>query len=260
MMSSKVTVTDLESLWTSIKSLLSAGRWHDAEVTLRAAADATESPEIRLTLGTLYAERGELHAAIHEWTRVVDVAQMSGERELLAAVYHNLAAVYRDQGDYNLARRFQQRSLMWQNDCGPEDLLHLTNDALGSGAYELAESLLDGVDEMAGEDNELSATVHATRGLMCGLQGSPREGIRHLRVAYRQHCAAQADAEAGRDLLNLAALYEQLDRWRVAEKCLETAAKHFQQSGEAWWQSRAEGRCARVRRTRQLRRTPACWN
>jgi len=260
MISSNASLTDLEPLWISIESLLSSGRQRDAEVTLRAAAAATDSPEIRLSLGTLYAERGDWNAAIQEWTRVIDLAGQSGQRELLAAVYHNLAAVYRDLGDLALARRFQQRSLMWQNHCGPEDLLHLANDAIGTGAYELAESLLDGVEEMTEPSREWTAKVHGTRGVIQGLQGLPREGIRHVLAAYRLHCAAQADALAGRDLLNLAALYEQLDRWRIAEKCLEMAAEHFRRSGEAWWQSRAEGRCSRVRRTRQLRATPAGWN
>ncbi|MBI1344743.1 tetratricopeptide repeat protein [bacterium] len=259
MLSSSISPAEFSALWTTVENLLSAGRWHDAEVTLRSAADSTGAPEIRLSLGTQYAERGHWNRAIQEWTQVIDTAQAAGRRDLLAAVYHNLSAIYRDLGDFELARRFQQRSLMWQDDCGPEDLLHLANDALAAGSYELAEMMLEAVEDV--DDREIwPGTIEATQGLLCGLRGELRPAIRHLKQAYRTHLAQQNFAFAARDLVNLAEFLQQADRLRAAERCLAKAAEHFRVAGETGWQQRATGRLMRLRRVRSLLETPAAWN
>lgn len=260
MMISSASASDLESLWLAIQSLLSAGRWRDAEVTLRAAADTINQPEIRLTLGALYAERGELRLAISQWMCVIEAAQAAGRRDLLAAVYHNLAALYRDQGAYDIARRFQQRSLTWQADCGPDDLLQLANDAMASQAYDIAESLLKEAQQLSPSTTEWKATIQASSGLLSGLRGNPGAGIRSLKAAYRKHRSEHNRMMMAQDLGNLAALYEQQDQWRAAEACLLRAVAYYRELNLAWWQQGAEKRLMRLRNLRAIRATPVWWN
>ncbi len=227
---------DLAELWESVSRLTASGRWHDAEVTLRAVAESTGSREARISLGTLLADRGQLHAAVREWTRVIDSAHVSGDRAALAAVYHNLAAVYRQLGDVDLARRFQQRSLAHQDSCGPEDLLQLANDALSTRSWDLAESLLDAAAGFAGhgaETSDLAPQILATRGLLLGLRGRPRVGIPLLRRSLQQNRLAGDDLLAGKDLVNLAALFDQTDRPGLAMLCLRAAQRYFRAAEDA---------------------------
>ncbi len=253
---------DLAELWDSLSRLTASGRWHDAEVTLRAVAESTGSHEARISLGALLADRGQLHAAVLEWTRVIDTAYARGDRAALAAVYHNLAAVYRQLGDLDLARRFQQRSLSLQDGCGPEDLLQLANDALSTGAWDLAESLLDAADGFARatpEDADLSQQILATRGVLMGLRGQPLAGIPLLRRAYRQNRTAGNDLLAGKDLVNLAALFDQTERPGLASLCLRSSLRHFRAAEDAVEVNRTRHLLRRAVRSRAWKKfSPSC--
>src|SRR5688500_11404774 len=97
-----------QDFWDAVEHLLDAERWTDAAVTVRAVAQQSDRVEWRLTLGTLLYERGQRHLAVREWTDVIETAEADGDWPISAAAHHNLAAMYRDVGDYPLARTFQQ--------------------------------------------------------------------------------------------------------------------------------------------------------
>ena len=113
--------------------------------------------DLALGAGALLAERDALREAISVWTALIEPASELGRRDVLAAIYSNLAAVYRDLGDFSLARSFQQQSLHWQDDFGADDLLHLANDAL---AADRSSTVLRLLPHVHGTD---AFTVHVLR-------------------------------------------------------------------------------------------------
>jgi tetratricopeptide (TPR) repeat protein len=251
----------LAELWETIARLIDQGRRHDALVTLRGVAAQTGDRRVRITLGTLLAEGGTFHEAILEWTRVIDEATAAGDTASLAAVYHNLAAVYRELGDYPLARRFQQRCLALEASCGPEELLHLANDAISGRRWGLAEALVAAAEEATSEGDPaaLSDELAATRGLIAAGQGRTSEARDRLRAVYRRHRDRGADQAAGKDLMNLAMVLEQEDRWDLARRTLRQAQRHCRAAADAVGLNRCHYLLRRVDRALACRRlTPAC--
>jgi tetratricopeptide (TPR) repeat protein len=253
----------LDELWDVVRSLIDQGRDRDALVTLRAVAERTDLLAVRITLGTLLAESGELHAAVCEWTRVIDLAQAAGDRAALAAVYHNLAAVYREWGDWELARRFQQRSLQFRDDCDAADLLQLANDAFVGRRWDLAETLLATAEKLPAdpvEHAELQGHIAATRGLIQGGHGRPHAGLRELRQVYHRHQQAGDDRLAGRDLLNLAVLFEQQSRYGLALHSVHAANRHLRAAQDTCGLNRARYLQRRFERQQATTRQSARWN
>lgn len=246
--------------WTLVVRLLDADRWPDARVTVHAVARQRGRWGCRLTLGVLLYERGLRHEAVQEWTAVLEQALAEGEWSLASAAHHNLAAMYRDIGDHRLARSFQQRALSLSGDCGPEDLLQLGNDALAMGRHELAESLFQTAADLVDEDDRLLVDLVATRGLVCGLKGDLRQGLRWLRRAYVQHLRAHDHRLAGRDLVNAAALLEQLGRRAWAMRCLTRAVEHFTAANDAASRRVTQIGIERLKRLRRLAAFDPSWN
>ncbi len=242
----------LADFWPHLKNLLDAGRWGDAVATLRALIARTGWLELQVTLGALLFERQHYHDAIAAWTGVVEPAGQQGRLDLLAAVYSNLAATYRELGDAALARRFQQQALRYQDDFGAEDLLHLANDAIAGGHFELAESLLDSIGDLLGDDPRLQAEVFATHGVIALRRGAPRIARRGLLTAYRAHLQMGDEAGAGRDLLNAAEAFQLMHRLPAARRCLDEAATHFQNCAQPIWKAEALRRADRLERMEHL--------
>lgn len=239
--------------WRQLSRLTAAGRVADAEQLLRNRVAAVNCPEARLTLAAVLAEQERFHEALCELTQVLDAAQASGRRDLLEAVHANLAAVYRELGEFDLARRFQQRALNYQDDYGPEELLQLANDALAARRWALAESLLQAADELSADDSPLLADIAATRGVCAGLKGQPAAGLRWLRGALACHREQEDWGAAGRDLLNLAALYHQLGRVDREQRLLATATRCLSRAGLPRTLQRAQAWSRRVEQLLALR-------
>jgi tetratricopeptide (TPR) repeat protein len=246
--------------WDAVQELLNAGRWTDAAVTVRAVAQQAAQIEWRLTLGTLLYERGQRHLAVREWTDVLEAAQADGDWPVAAAAHHNLAAMYRDLGDYTLARTFQQRALSLQADCGCEELLQLGNDAVAAERWELARSLYQSAAELAEEGSDLLTDLMATRGVLSGFEGEPLAGLRWLQQAYREHVDAGDELHAGKDLCNAAALFEQLSRLGWARHCLEQARDHFEAVGDANWVQTVSQGLMRLEGLRRVAEYNPSWN
>jgi tetratricopeptide (TPR) repeat protein len=246
--------------WTAVETLLNAGRWTDAAVTVRAVAQQSDQPAWRLTLGTLFYERGQRHLAIREWTEALEAAQQRGDWSIAVAAHHNLAAMYRDVGDHRLARSFQQRAVSLQSDCGPDELLQLGNDAVAAERWELAESLYQSAAELTTEESPLLTDLVATRGVLCGFQGEPLVGLRWLQQAYREHVALGDMIHAGKDLFNAAALFEQVQRLGWARFCLMHARDHFEAAGDAAWVQTATLSVQRLDELRRRQGFDPRWN
>lgn len=262
---------DFSELWDSVARLTQQGRWHDACVTLRAVANSTGSRAVRISLGTLFAERGNLHAAVREWTQVLDAAATDADRPSRAVVMHNLAAVYRELGDYRLAAHFQRQALNELDAGGTWELLQLANDALADQRLDLAELLLDSLDDEAWEPAadagslpddavELAADLQATRGLLAGLRGELTAARRHLRAALRAHRQRGDIQRVGKDLVNLAAICLHDHRADLAMPCLHRAIADLEAAGETIVAHRARHLLRQAQRLQHRQQIDPRWN
>lgn len=229
--------------------------WNEADAVFLRAVALDVSPCSGIAYGCALAEQERFNEALCQMTAALDMAQRSGDRNALATVYHNLAAIYRELGNNDLARRFQQRAISQVDDCGPDELLSLANDAWLAERLELAECLAGtaaDIDE-EGEYREPSAEIEATLGLLTGFLHDPREGIRPLLRAYSRHKATGELRLMGNDLLNLSALLGELGRHRGELACVRRAIACFDDAPAPISAAKARRLMAYLERLRQLR-------
>lgn len=235
--------------------LAQQGRWSDADSRFIAAIALDRSPASRIAFANALAARERYHDALCQFTAALDLATGAGNREALGVVFHNLAAIYRELGDADLARRFQQRALLQLDDCGPPELLGLANDAWLSQRTELASCLVSScIDPDADHDaDSADLEVQATVGVMTGLLEEPRGGIRVLIDIYRQHCSAGAERLAGIDLMNLSLLLSEIGWYQFEISIVRSAIRHFQHAPAPVSVVRARHRLEILERAHSLR-------
>jgi tetratricopeptide (TPR) repeat protein len=186
------------------------GDWGAVDDCFAAAVARDQSPTSRIAFASSLAERERYHEALCQMTAALDLASADCDREALSVIHHNLAAIYRELGDFGLAQRFQQRAILEMDNCGSDELLGLTNDAWLSNRRQLAESLAESAVELgdgAGPAIESEAMLAVISGLN---SGNARDGIRSLLRAYRAHRAKSAYRLMGIDLLNLSLLFGEI--------------------------------------------------
>lgn len=229
--------------------------WSEADAVFQRAVALDVSACSGIAYGCTLAEQERFNEALCQMTAALDIAQRNGDRHALATIYHNLAAVYRELGDNDLARRFQQRAISQVDDCGPDELLGLANDAWLAERLELAECLAGTAADIEEDDEyrEPSAEVEATLGLLTGFLHDPREGIRPLLRAYARHKAAGELRLMGNDLLNLSALLGELGRYRGELACVRRAITCFDNAPAPVSAAKAQRLMAYLERLRQLR-------
>lgn len=237
------------------------GEWERADACFQAAIESDVSPVSQITHASSLAERERYHEALCLFTEAIDRASSTGNREALGVIFHNLAAIYRELGDADLARRFQQRALLQLDDCGPAELLGLANDAWSSKRTELASCLAESCVEL---DEDAEATVdleaQATVSMLSGHLDNPRNGIRSLIQIYRQHCSRNELRFAGIDLMNLAALLAQIGWTRAEANLVRRAIGHFDSAPAPVSAFRTRQFLAHLERIESLSRFDPSWN
>ncbi len=204
------------------------GDWSSVDRLFREALALDPAASHRIAYGVCLARQERYFEAISIFTLVLD----GRDRSAIGVVCHNLAAIYREVGDLDLARRFQWRAMLLQDDSGVEEVLGMANDALASDHHEVAESLAMSACEMNGEEPELTSDgdLLATTGLVKAVLDSTEEGLLTLFAAYRQHQADHDLRRMGIDQLNMGALFGELNRHRAERACLERALRYFEQA------------------------------
>jgi hypothetical protein len=202
--------------------------WVVADGRFRDAVSVDITPASRIAYGVRLAERERYFDAISIFTPILDGQDLVA----IGIVCHNLAAIYREIGDLDLARRFQWRATLQQVDLGTEELLGMASDALESNHPAVAESLI--VAACAMTDDETGhiedADLMATLGLVNATLKSTKQGLRNLFAAYHQHRSVHDFRGMGIDLLNMATLFGGIDRYRAERACLVRALQCFQQA------------------------------
>ena len=148
--------------------------WERAERLFRAAVEQDPSPGHRIALGAFLADRQQYHAAIGQLMPALDAAQLEGDLDLQAVIFADLAAIYRELGEFELARRFQRQVLALKHDAGAGELLAWSADALLAGKLTLAEQLGRQAFEFAEDAGDIELQSDA-----CGTLGV---------IAARGHC------------------------------------------------------------------------
>lgn len=232
------------------------GRWAEADACYRAAIELDDTPASRIVFATSLSTREQYHAALCCLTEALDQASTTGDQKALGVIYHNLAAIYRELGDYDLARRFQQRSILQLDDCRAIDLLGLANDAWLSGRSEIATCLASSCTELDPDDDDVDSVVleaQATLAVTMGVTEDPRQGIRALIQIYRHHRDANDVRSMGIDLLNLSALVSELGWYQTEMKFVRQAIGHFDQAPAPVSAGRARHNLAMLERMQSLR-------
>lgn len=229
--------------------------WSEADAVFERASSLDLTPASRLAHACALAEQERFREALGQLTEALDIAQRNGDLHSLATINHNLASIYRELGDSNLARRFQKRALNQLGDCGPDELLGLANDAWLAERHELAECLAGTAADMDDEPElcEPNPEVEATLGLMSGFLTDPREGIRPLLRAYARHRAAGELRLMGHDLLNLSALLGELGRHRGELACVRRAIACYDDAPAPFSAAKARRLLGHLERMKTLR-------
>lgn len=204
-----------------------ARQWAEADACFVRAIEMDPTPMSRLAFGASLAEREQYHDAICQLTAGLELASAQGDRQALATVFHNLASIYRELGDFELARRFQSRAILQMDECGPEELLGLANDAWTSRHADIACCLAESSVDLE-EDNDVALEAQATTAAFVGICEDPRPAIKTLIHVYRQHRSAGSLRLMGIDLLNLSALFAETGWHRTEMNLVRQAIQHFE--------------------------------
>lgn len=228
---------------------LAAGReWTAADERFRRAITIDPTAASRIAYGTCLSHQERFFEAIQALTPLLE----GTDRDAVGIVCHNLAAIYRDVGEYELARRFQWKATLMQADSGPEELLGMANDAYCCERHDAAESLVMSAIEID-SDEDLDADLIATTGLIHAQLASPREALLTLYMAYQRHQAEANFQRMGIDQLNLSLLFGELKRYRAQRTCLKRAIRWFERAPAPYSLQRARQLLARCDQMRSVR-------
>lgn len=217
-----------ESLFLQAELQAGLRDWPAAEQLYIQALAVDVSPAARIGYGVFLAEQERYSEAIRVFTPILD----GTNRSAIAVVCHNLAAIYREIGDDDLARRFQWRATLMHDQADAVDLLGMANDALSAGNPDVAGSLVMSACEACEDDvvDPSDGDLTATMGLAYAAEGSTKEALLTLFTAYRHHQSASDYRGMGADLMNMSLVFGELRRHRAERTCVLRAIRCFQQA------------------------------
>ena len=221
------TAAAASKLLTAAESSAGACLWQQADAQFTEAISLHDTASIRIAYGVYLFRRERFHEAICTLVPILDGSDLAA----MGIVCHNLAAIYREIGDLDLARRFQWRATLLQTEADADVLLALANDAIAVGCLEAAEPLITTAVELNCDSTKScqDGDLVATRGLLQAITDSPRQGLITLFSAYRLHQRHSDVRRMGTDLLNMANLFGELRRYRAEKTCLLRAIRCFRQ-------------------------------
>jgi len=220
------------------------------------ALDEDPSCRARNGFGIFLTRIESFSEAVDQFSRVLSVAQQQQDPHLICVAAHNLAAVYREMGQWSQAARCQQRALAAGLKAGTEydASCHLGTawDAIRAGELPYARQMLLAslrhyrrLRCRAGQ-----ADVHCGLGIIAYREGAYVLAAICFWKAHRLHRSAGQRLEMARDLMNLGQLFLKIGRYRRAHCCLKSARAVFAQMG-----ARRSARRAGVSLTEARR----CW-
>ncbi len=212
--------------------------------------------------------RGELSESATQFKALLQDGLAAHDTELAEVACHNLAAVYRQSRQWDVAETWQQQSFSWRmrqteksNQQSSDELGRLACDLTGRGSdaflcgdWELADSLWRralAIEEWRG-CWEGQATDSGNLGLLAAARGQLDNGIRWLQVSLKLHRQMLDDCGIGTDLLNLAELRRLQGKHPRAIRLLKRAVRHFHRARAAPLRDLAETRLRETQRIASL--------
>lgn len=217
--------------------LARSGRGVEARLVYVQALDQDESCRARNAFGIFLTRIECFTDAVEQFSQVLEWAQRRQDVEVCGVAAHNLAAVYREMGQWSQAARCQQRALSAGLQAGLEYdaccYLGTAWDAIRAGDLSYARQML-----LASLDHyHRRRCVVGQADAQCGLgiiayrEGCYVSAAIFFWKAHRQHRAEGRRLEMARDLMNLGQLFLKIGRYRRAHACLKSARSVFVQLG-----------------------------
>lgn len=201
--------------------------------------------------------------AIEQFSQLLVKARQDRDDELESTALNNLAACYREQGEFAVASRLQQRALGAGSKASRKteaafvsaaELSNLANDAIINEKFDVAEQLVEESLSMEIESANAAgqAADWATLGLLAGFRGKTSVAVERLFFAYRLHLRLGNTRMAARDLKNMAEVYACGDQVESAIRSLKRAKSAFQEVGDLDEQQAVDSRLAELRSLRNV--------
>jgi Tfp pilus assembly protein PilF len=237
-------------------------QWNEADRLYRVAVATHDTIATRIAYGTYLADRQDYGGAIVHFTAGLEQAQRRGDLAAQAVVFHNLAAIYREVGDADLAQRFQRQSLAIEDSAGAAELLAWSQDALLSGRLSLAERLAQSALEIAEADADAGGVADSWGGLgvIAARKGNLRLSARMLIRAIRGHRDLGDEGGLGIDYQNLAEVCGLMGRFAWQREFFRAAGTFYDRT--QMWASckRVQVRLHELNRLAMYRDMDVRWN
>lgn len=250
------------SYWREAEQCRELRCWDRADELFQEAVASDPGPEIHVAYGTFLAERQAIRPAIAQLMQGLDGAQATGNLDLQAVVFSNLAILYRQSGDHDLAQRFQRQVLAIQGAADAGDLLNWSADALLAGKTKLAENLARNGFQLVedSDDIETQADLYGSQGIAAARSGKLRKAVKLLIRAARGHQYVDDDRGLGADYLNLAEICGLMGRQAWQRAFLSAARDGFDRAGMPQSVQRVDQRIRDADRLEHYRQVDAQWN
>lgn len=236
--------------------------WSRADACYRELLAVDPAPQHQIAYGIFLAERQQFGAAIRHLMRGLDGVQSSGDLELQTTVFLNLAVIYRELGENQLAQSFQRQALKLQDEAGADALLDWSADALLAGKTTLAAHLAGQAFSFAEQDGNIEQQADACGllGVIAARDGKWRRAVWHLIRAARTHRLLDDDHGLATDYQNLSEVCAAMQRWKWQTWFLAQAEVYFARAGRPISVHRVQSRRTAMRKLDRLEHIVAEWN
>ncbi len=220
------------------------------------------TPEFRLRYVDFLCSVGKFAEATLELRELYASAPVASNSGWKTMVAHNLAAVFRKQGESLSAASWQQVAIGQSDFSSPADLSGRAEDAFLAGEFELAETLIR--QSLPWEIRRGNQDGQAADWGMLGLIRAGRDDFQDARRclgrAFALHRKTGDTAGMATDLLNLGELFAARSEWCIAHRLFTRSRFVADQAGNVILSRKAN---QSVRRAQQILdvadRTPL-WN
>ena len=202
------------------------GQHDHASAFFRAAVAVDQTPVAHIAYGVYLADcEHEILAHTH-LTDAWEMAKRLGDWKTRTLACHNLAALFRRQGQFAAADSFQQQAISAQLEAdpvGPFPVFLLAGRALDLASREpmVAEKLL----RAAQADPDEAAAAQLNAGVIANRQDRESLAMERFYAAF-EVAQSQKDLPACAAILaNIAHLQRDRGRWNIADECLTLAEK-----------------------------------
>lgn len=231
-MASPYAAMQVAALLEKAELYAASGRMTDARSAYLAAIELDSGFAARNAYGCFLTAVQQYREAIEQFTALLDAARDRADRDLAGVANHNLAVIYRELGEFDLAAHFQRAAFAAQESFDSCDLFAMANESLLQGDIALAEKLVRAtiaLDSEADSDDSHAAAL-GTLGLIAEQRGDLRRGIGYLSEAFRRHRRRRDRRGMGTDLVHLSRVYQAAGRDSSAKRCLQRAAWCFERA------------------------------